>query len=161
MATAQIRIDQAANPAPTGVAGRSRDDIVTGSAVVLVNTDNTGVTSWRWRIVARPPGSAAALSNPTAAAPSFTPDVEGTYLIELIVNEGRTAAERQRRIAAIRQDINGEMCRIPAAGETTEANWLIGGVENPDGWQPDMVQLLTALGGGGAGGGLIAASLRI
>lgn len=161
MASASIRIDQAANPIPNGVAGRSRDDIVAGAAVVLQNTDNTGVQSWRWRIVSRPPSSTASLTDPSAASPSFTPDVEGTYLIELIINEGRTASERQRRIAAIRQDINGELCRIPAARETNEANWLIGGVENEDGWQPDMTQLLTALGGGGAGGGLIAASLRI
>lgn len=161
MASAQIRIDQAANPVPTGVAGRSRDDIVTGSAVVLQNTDNTGVTAWRWRIVSRPPSSAAVLSNPNAAAPSFTPDVEGSYLVELLVNEGRTAGERHRLIVAIRQDVNGTMCRIPAKGETTEANWLIGGVENEDGYYPDMVQLLEALAGGSGGGGLVAVSIRI
>lgn len=161
MATAQIRIDQAANPVPTGVAGRSRDDIVLSSAVVLQNTDNTGVTQWRWRLVSRPRSSTATLSNPNAAAPSFTPDVEGTYLVELLINEGRTAGERHRLIAAIRQDINGVMCRIPSARETNEANWLVGGVPNEDGWAPDMDQLLEALGSGGGGGGLVAVSIRI
>ena len=43
MATASIRINQAANDTPTGVAGRSRDDITAGDVVQLLNADDTGM----------------------------------------------------------------------------------------------------------------------
>src|SRR3990172_7106905 len=43
-----------------------------------------------WDIVALPPGSAAFLSDATAVAPTFVADVAGTYVLELIVNDGTT-----------------------------------------------------------------------
>ena len=36
----------------------------------------------------RPPGSAAALSDPTALMPTFDIDVSGDYVAELVVNDG-------------------------------------------------------------------------
>lgn len=57
-----------------------------GSTVVLTNSDNSGVTSWQWIILAKPTGSAATLSTPTSASASFTADVEGSWLIKLVTN---------------------------------------------------------------------------
>lgn len=151
MAAALIRIDQAGHPTQVaGVAGRSRDDIVLGSPVQLLNVDDTGVRSHRWEILDQPSILAPdALSNPVAASPTFTPNTAGTYLIRLIVNEGRKG-EVYRILVAVR-DANGN--RLPAAGETSEANWLdASGVPNPRGWQPDMNRsVATALSGGGGG----------
>jgi hypothetical protein len=48
----------------------------------MVNSNNTGVTAWMWRLESVPLGSAVAtgvISNVAAAA--FTPDVEGSYLV--------------------------------------------------------------------------------
>lgn len=134
MATASIRINQAANASPTGVAGRSRDDLLEDQVVQLRNADDTGVRAWRWTIVDRPYGSTAALSSPVAAAPTFTPDVVGSYLISLVVNTGRVG-EVDRRVAAVRDALG---LRVPAAGETNEANWLIDGSPNARGYQPEF-----------------------
>ena len=42
-----------------------------------------------WALIQRPAGSRAALANPAGALTSFTADRPGTYLAQLIVNDGR------------------------------------------------------------------------
>ena len=141
MASANIVIVQAG---VAGAAGKSRDDLVVGQPVTLKNSDDNGVRSWRWALVSRPYGSSATLSNVVAAQPTFTPDVPGSYLIQLTVNEGREG-ERARVIGAVRNAaIFGISTRYPAGGEGSEANWLVdfadgaGPVTNTFGWWPDL-----------------------
>ena len=43
--------------------------------------------TFRWSIVALPPGSQAQLNNPTGTNPSFTPDVTGNYTIQLVATD--------------------------------------------------------------------------
>lgn len=140
MTTATIRIDQAAHPTQVaGVAGRARNDIVLGSAVTLRSATNSGVTTWRWELLGKPTASSAALSNPTLSMVTFTPDVEGSYLVQLSVSDG-LVGDTAKTVAAV-LDSNG--LRIPAPGESTEANWLRDGIPNTDGWYPDVeAQLL-------------------
>lgn len=152
--SANFRINQTGHPTQvTGLIGRSRDDIVTGLEIALANESESGVTSYRWRLVQKPNGSTAQLSNPQAASPTFTPDVSGTYLLQLTVNEGRKG-QVQRLIAAIREDsvtvgtFTGQL-RLPAAGEDEEANWNFdfgdGPIENKTGWWASMNDWLLAL----------------
>jgi len=42
-----------------------------------------------WSIVSAPTGSAAVLSDPTAAGPNFVVDLPGIYLVQLIVSDGK------------------------------------------------------------------------
>lgn len=126
-----------------GAAGVSRDDLVLSEVVTLRNANDNGVRSWRWRMKDRPTGSSAVLSNPTAAQVTFTPDEPGTYLIELKVDAG-LAGQIDTRIAAVREEINGEDVRWIAAGEDAEANWD----GNTRGWLPDLELLIQALSGG-------------
>ncbi|MDF2152779.1 PKD domain-containing protein [Vibrio sp. CAU 1672] len=44
--------------------------------------------SYAWSILSAPASSSAALSSATVVAPNFTPDVEGTYVFQLVVNDG-------------------------------------------------------------------------
>ena len=44
--------------------------------------------NYSWSIISAPAGSAAVLTNPNGIAPSFTPDLAGSYVVELIVNDG-------------------------------------------------------------------------
>jgi len=44
--------------------------------------------TYAWTFVSRPVGSTAALNNATAFNPTFVPDLEGPYQIQLIVNDG-------------------------------------------------------------------------
>ncbi len=75
--------------APDGDAGE--DQVVTlGETVTLDGTQsdqkNGDTLTYSWAIVASPSGSRAALSDQTAARPTFTPDLVGTYIFELVVD---------------------------------------------------------------------------
>lgn len=79
------------NSSPMSNAG-SDQNIATGSVVTLdgsASSDADGdELSYRWSLVSAPSGSAALLSNSTAASPTFTADMDGSYVGELIVNDG-------------------------------------------------------------------------
>lgn len=149
MSTAQIRIDQPAHPTtPIGVSGRSRDDIVISSLVQLRNHSDVGVRSHWWEILDQPNrASPVQLSNPTAAAPTFTPNAEGTYRVRLTVNEGRTG-QVDTRTVVIRNAAGG---RCPAAGERAESNWIDTdtGLPNVRGWATDLCNNISLASAGG------------
>lgn len=142
MAAAVIVIDQSGKPA--GVAGESRSDLDLSTPVTFSNDDDTGVRLWRWALIGKPPGSTATLTSSTNPTTTLTPDIEGSYLVELQVNGG-IGGEKQRRIAAV-LDSNG--FRYPAPGEGDEFNE--GG--NTDGYAPALDNIIrTNASGGGAG----------
>jgi len=63
-----------------------------GGTVSLTNADNTGVSTWAWTLLSKPAGSAAALTTPTASSSSFVADLEGSYRIRLVTNDGSALA---------------------------------------------------------------------
>lgn len=65
----------------TGLKGEPR----IGIPIELYQTDNTGVTSWQWRLFP-PPGSKSTLADPASSKPFFTPDVPGDYVVLLSLN---------------------------------------------------------------------------
>ena len=79
------------NAAPVAKAGDDQD-VVEGDTVRLdgsASSDaNDDEISYQWRFTSRPSGSAAALTDTAAAAPEFTADEAGTYVLELVVNDG-------------------------------------------------------------------------
>lgn len=133
MPSAKIRIDQPANAEPIGVAGRARDDIVAGAVVNLRNDNNTGVTTYFWSLVDKPPGSSTSISNPLASVASMTPDVAGTYRVYLRVNNGRDRKGMEDYTTVIVRDAAG--FRKPAYLEGVESDFLLSpGVYNEVGW---------------------------
>ena len=48
--------------------------------------------TFAWSFVSRPPGSAAVLTGPTAVSPTFTVDRPGSYVVQLVVNDGFAAS---------------------------------------------------------------------
>lgn len=143
VASASIRIDQAANPIPNGVAGYSRDDIILSSLVTLRNGNANGVRTRRW-VLEAPLESAAILSSTDGEAPTFTPDVYGTYLVKLSVNGGLDMGADGDEVderAVIVRDPAGH--RFPATKEAAQANYQIApGVFNKEGWSPDLRRML-------------------
>lgn len=99
-----------------GVLG-SREDLTIGSPVSLTNSDNTGATTWAWTFISKPPNSAATISGATTATASFTPDIVGSYLIQLTVSDG-VLNYVDKKIGAVKTANFG--IRIPAASEQTE-----------------------------------------
>jgi hypothetical protein len=79
------------NSSPIANAG-SDQIISTGSLITLDgsgSSDADGDTlSYRWSFTSKPDGSNAALSDTSTVYPTFTPDVSGTYVVQLIVNDG-------------------------------------------------------------------------
>lgn len=136
MVTAQIVINQVGKS--SGVPGQSRDDLALGVTVTLSNEDNSGVTVWNWRILAKPVGSISSMSTPTSSACTFVPDVAGSYLIQLLLN-GRTMATA---IAAVKTSYLG--LRIPVRGETDE----LGGWDDALSTLVDSLETAIVTGGG-------------
>ena len=111
-----------------GVAG-SNDDLPISTPVQLDNVGTGGESTYLWQLLAVPEGSAAVLTSTTVHNPLFTPDLEGTYLIQLVVN----GVLPNRAIVGVRQLKTGQ--RIPAPGETTEDGTTAG-------WAPAVNRIL-------------------
>ncbi len=158
MSSAQIVIEQSGNRGADGV---SRDDLVLAVLVTLRNADDADVRSWRWTLEV-PSGSSATLSNVVAAAPTFTPDVTGTYVVTLAVDEANVG-QRDKRLAAVRNPsvtVGGVpfITRYVGRSESDEANWpsvYTPGTPNTSGWWEEldiwmhMIQTLAVAGGFG------------
>lgn len=121
-ATALIVFDQG-GPGTPGEAFEG----VTSSLVTVTNDDNTGVTSWTITLTDVPPDSSlvpgvlgtAVDANPTA---SFTPDVPGSFRVELIVTDGVTP-DSDIRVFGIR---NARGFILPAYGDLPSPKPVLG-----------------------------------
>ena len=134
MPGAQIAFDQAANPIPVGTAGIARDDIWQSQTVVCRSV-LSGNTTYLWQFLDRPPGSAAVLTNATTANAHFTPDLLGTYRIQLVTNGGGLGNQVvliiRVRYSSAGGLLLGGVC-LPAFGERAgEDNVLIPPVSGP------------------------------
>lgn len=79
------------NVAPVANAGAAQN-VRTGKIVTLDgsgSSSNVGL-SFKWSFSSRPNGSNSVLSDSTAIKPTFTPDLDGDYVISLVVTEGTT-----------------------------------------------------------------------
>ena len=79
------------NTAPVANAGPDQS-VQMGTTVTLNGSGSTDADqnplTYDWSFVSIPSGSAATLSNPTAAKPTFVADKAGQYVVQLIVNDG-------------------------------------------------------------------------
>jgi hypothetical protein len=79
------------NSAPVANAGEAQTAVMGATAVLQGNrssdVDGDPLT-FRWTFLARPSGSQAALLTPMAVNPTFVVDRLGTYVAQLIVNDG-------------------------------------------------------------------------
>jgi subtilisin family serine protease len=80
------------NTPPVAEAGPDQAAYVTQT--VTLNGSGSGDVdgdslTYAWSFVSRPDGSTATLSNPGAVNPSFVADPAGTFVLQLIVNDGR------------------------------------------------------------------------
>jgi len=78
--------------APVAAAGSDQTITTANTSVELdgsASSDADGDSlTYRWSFTSMPEGSAATLSEPAGSSPEFTPDINGNYIIELVVNDG-------------------------------------------------------------------------
>ena len=87
-----VLISMPVNQPPIADAGIDQD-IYLGEIVQLdgfnsSDPDGDPIVSYNWTIESAPAGSTASLSDSTIVNPTFTPDLEGQYIISLVVNDG-------------------------------------------------------------------------
>jgi hypothetical protein len=84
-------IAETANSAPIANAGGDQN-VSTGSTVTLdasASSDSDGDTiTYTWSLITLPENSSASLSDSSSAVPTFTVDFDGSYVAQLIVNDG-------------------------------------------------------------------------
>ena len=77
--------------APVANAGPNQTVLI-NTAVILNGTNSTdsdgNPLTYSWALTVKPTGSKATLANATTANPTFTVDTDGTYVAQLIVNDG-------------------------------------------------------------------------
>jgi hypothetical protein len=75
----------AANAGPDNSANAGNEVTLDGSA--SFDPDGDAIT-YLWSFASRPGSSTAVIVNPASVNPTFTPDVSGTYVLNLVVNDG-------------------------------------------------------------------------
>ncbi len=125
MSGASIVADQD-RPGPSvshGSPGVARNDLWINWLVTLGDGAG-GNNAWAWTILYKPPGSSVVLSDADGdgvahtSAPTFTPDLKGTYRIRLITNTGGPG-NIQIKVFRVRYDDTGTLVGwvFPAFGE--------------------------------------------
>jgi hypothetical protein len=133
MTQALIKINTVAGP---------NTDLPINTLVQLDNANTGGEVTYLWTILSQPPGVGDALSNVAIQNPTLTPRKEGTYLLQLIVNQSLPSEQRDQTVVGIRQLKTRQ--RVPAAGESDEAGiagWaepaINGQLRALDAWRAD------------------------
>ena len=79
------------NSAPTANAGTDQN-VSTGSLVTIDGSTSSDADgdplTYNWSFISVPTGSSAVLSDPTAIYPNFTAEIDGSYVLSLVVNDG-------------------------------------------------------------------------
>jgi len=79
------------NVVPVANAGLSQTAVV-GQTVTLNGSGSSDADgdplTYKWSLTSMPSGSHAVISNPTAQIASFVPDLPGTFVAQLVVNDG-------------------------------------------------------------------------
>ncbi len=137
--SAHFSVTTKANTPPTANAGTDQ----TAHSGALVTLDGSGSSdpdgnvplTYAWSILSRPYGSTAALSDPGAVNPTFTPDVPGDYVIQLVVTDSFGAASAAGQVL-----ISTKNTAPVAYAGPDQLVTVIGSVIKLDGsksWDPD------------------------
>ncbi len=117
------------NNIPVADAGPEQN-VYTDSVITLdgsASSDDDGdPLTYTWSFVSVPPGSVAVLSDPDSVDPSFTSDMEGTYVVSLVVNDNTdNSAPDSVSITAFSDDMNHLAYRVIDAEYSNQLDRII------------------------------------
>jgi PKD repeat protein len=103
------------------VANAGSDQNVTMPVTVQLNGNGSRdadgqVLNYFWSFTAKPENSTATLSNETEVNPTFTPDLAGTYVAQLIVNDGNLDSDPDTVTITVDSGSPGNQIPIADAG---------------------------------------------
>jgi RHS repeat-associated protein len=113
------------NSPPVANAGPNQT-IATGATVQLNGSGSSDVDgdtlTYQWSFVSEPTGSAATLSNASIVNPTFVSDKKGTYVVQLVVNDGQANSTPSQVTIS---DINSPPVANPGPGQTVTTRTLV------------------------------------
>jgi hypothetical protein len=115
------------NAAPVANAGTDQTVLI-GSVVRLDGTKSTDANNdplnVYWVFIDKPKGSSAILSSSTNAQPSFSPDIVGSYVLSLVVNDGKINSDPSTTRVTV-FPTNQPPVAVPGVMQTvTTAGWI-------------------------------------
>jgi hypothetical protein len=155
MPGAIIAFNQVQASTPTfGSPGVARNDLwLEGgtTSVITAFCTTSGNISFAWQLLDKPPGSAASLTTPDAISTTWSPDLPGSYRLQLITNGGGPG-NIQVLVAAVRFTDVGALVnrgwRLPALGEILGEQNFSGQTRGWDeAWETIFYDILSVLGG--------------
>ncbi len=106
------------NTPPVANAGPAQS-VSVGAVVTLDGSKSTDVDgdplTYKWSLIMIPPGSLAKLSSLTVVNPTFTADVMGQYVAQLIVNDGHQDSTNQATVTITANAINKPIANAGSA----------------------------------------------
>jgi len=110
-----------ANSAPVANAGVSQN-VTIASVVTLTGAGSTDANydtlTYIWSFASMPTGSTAALSSTSALSPTFTADLAGTYVVNLIVNDGKVNSSNVSAVTVTASAVNSAPVANAGANQT-------------------------------------------
>ena len=114
-----------ANSLPVAKAGATQN-VVVGTSVTLDGTASTDANgdslTYKWSLLYKPTGSLASLASATSSKPTFTADTVGTFVVSLIVNDGKADSAEVSSTTVIAEALNA----APVANAGPAQTVLIG-----------------------------------
>lgn len=103
--------------------------VFTGSLVSLDGSSSAASSSrltYSWSFVAKPVGSTSTFSNPKIVSPSFVPDKDGIYTVNLIVHDERSNKEAVDAVTITASTEPIATGKIPDTGQTHDYSLIFG-----------------------------------
>ena len=122
---ATVRVTVISSNTPP-IANAGPDQTVTAGRTVALNgalsSDVDGhALTYAWTLLSRPAGSVAALSNASVVNPTFVADKVGTYVVQLIVNDGFVNSIPDT--VSVTVVLPSPVLRARAAGRQVQLSW--------------------------------------